>query len=63
MHQGSWVPVVVRQPTMQQIMDAELVMEWQVRTMRFLLNGQNRSIFIGNLGLFWICFDRIMGNA
>jgi hypothetical protein len=31
MHQGSWVPVVVRQPMMQQIVDAELVMEWQVR--------------------------------
>ena len=32
-------------------------------TMRFLLIGQNRSIFIGNLGLFWIYFDRIIGNA
>jgi hypothetical protein len=32
-------------------------------TMRFPLIGQNRSIFIGNLGLFWICVDRIIGNA
>ena len=41
--------------------DIDMVTE--VRTMRFLLIGQNRSIFIGNLGLFWICFDRIIGNA
>eukprot|EP01046_Picozoa_sp_COSAG06_P013092 COSAG06_NODE_784_length_12328_cov_4.921416_9_plen_177_part_00 len=33
------------------------------RTMRFLLIGQNRPIFIGNSGAFWICFDRIIGNA
>ena len=32
-------------------------------TMRFLLIGQNRSMFIGNLALFWICFDRIIANA
>ena len=32
-------------------------------TMRLLLIGQNRSIFIGTLGQFWICFDRIMANA
>ena len=32
-------------------------------TMRFLLIGQNRSISIGKLGLFWVYFDRIIGNA
>ena len=32
-------------------------------TMRLPLIGQNRSIFIGNLGLFWIYIDRIIGNA
>eukprot|EP01046_Picozoa_sp_COSAG06_P002389 COSAG06_NODE_84_length_25090_cov_20.561042_4_plen_98_part_00 len=32
-------------------------------TMRFLSIGQNRSMFIGNSGLFWICFDRIIENA
>ena len=32
-------------------------------TMRFLLFGQNGSIFIGNLGLFWIDFDRLIRNA
>ena len=29
-----------------------------IPTMRFLLFGQNGSIFIGNLGLFWIRSDR-----
>ena len=33
------------------------------RTMHFPLIGQNGPIFIGNSGLFWICFDRIIGNA
>ena len=32
-------------------------------TMRFPLIGQNRSIFIGNLGLFWIYLYGLMGNA
>jgi hypothetical protein len=32
-------------------------------TMRLPLIGQNRSIFIGNLGLFWIYFDRRTTNA
>jgi hypothetical protein len=31
--------------------------------MRLPLIGKNRSIFIGNLGLFWIYFDRLMANA
>jgi hexosaminidase len=31
--------------------------------MRFPLIGQNRSIFIGDLRLFWIYFYRLMGNA
>ena len=31
--------------------------------MRLPLIGQNRSIFIGNLGLFWIYFDGLMENA
>ena len=30
LHQGSWVPVVLRQPTVQLIADTEEVMEWQV---------------------------------
>jgi hypothetical protein len=32
-------------------------------TMRLPLIGQHRSIFIGNLGLCWIYFDRIIANA
>jgi len=32
-------------------------------TMHLPLIGQNRSIFMGNLGLFWICFDRRTTNA
>ena len=32
-------------------------------TMRLALIGQNRSIFIGNLGLFWTYFDRRTTNA
>eukprot|EP01046_Picozoa_sp_COSAG06_P032822 COSAG06_NODE_3307_length_5528_cov_105.042918_4_plen_269_part_00 len=32
-------------------------------TMRLLLIGQNRSIFIGSLALFWIYVDRIIANA
>jgi hypothetical protein len=31
--------------------------------MRFPLIGDNRSIFIGNLRLFWIYFYRLIGNA
>ncbi len=31
LHQGSWVPVVIRQPAVEHIEDTELVMEWQVR--------------------------------
>jgi hypothetical protein len=31
--------------------------------MRFPLIRKNRSIFIGNLGLFGIYFYRLMGNA
>jgi hypothetical protein len=34
-----------------------------VDTLRFLLIGQNGSIFIGNLRLFWINVDRLIGNA
>jgi hypothetical protein len=30
--------------------------------MRFPLIGKNGSIFIGNLRLFWIYFDRLMGT-
>ena len=30
LHQGSWVPVVIRQPMVQNIEDTELVTEWQV---------------------------------
>ena len=30
LHQGSWIPVVIRQPTMHQIEDTELIIEWQV---------------------------------
>ena len=32
-------------------------------TMRLPLIGKNRSIFIGNLRLFWIHFYRIIANA
>ena len=32
-------------------------------TMRFPLIRKNRSIFIGNVGLFWIYFYGLMGNA
>ena len=32
-------------------------------TMRLPLIGQHRSIFIGDLGLCWIYFDRIIANA
>ena len=32
-------------------------------TMRFPLIGKNRSIFIGNLGLFWVHFYRLTTNA
>jgi hypothetical protein len=31
--------------------------------MRLPLIGKNRSIFIGNLRLFWIYFYRIIANA
>jgi hypothetical protein len=31
--------------------------------MRLPLIGKKRSIFIGNLRLFWIYFYRLMGNA
>jgi hypothetical protein len=30
--------------------------------MRLLLIGQHKSIFIGNLGLCWIYFDRIIAK-
>ena len=31
LHQGSWVPAVIRQPAVELIEDAEQIMEWQVR--------------------------------
>ena len=36
---------------------------WCGTTMRLPLIGKNRSIFIGNSGLFWIYFYRLYTNA
>jgi hypothetical protein len=42
---------------------ASFCMQQVLSTMLLPLIGQHRSIFIGNLGLYWIYFDRIIANA
>eukprot|EP01046_Picozoa_sp_COSAG06_P018226 COSAG06_NODE_1261_length_10074_cov_21.232882_3_plen_152_part_00 len=58
-------PIHTDVPTQVAYMDNDLKMvrfRYQDTT-RLPSIGQNRSIFIGNLGLFWIYFGRIIANA
>ena len=57
-HQGD-VPIPILTLSLLVLLPSVL----RMHTMRFPLIRQNRSTFIGNLGLFWIHFYGLMGNA